>query len=70
MWSLKTNKNKKTNQPANTKIKFTDTEKRLVIDRGGGWGKGNIGKGSQKEQTPTYKINELWGCNVQHGNYN
>lgn len=28
---------------------------------------GEIGEGGQKLPTSSYKINKLWGCNVQHG---
>lgn len=28
-----------------------------------------MGEGGQKVQTSNYKINQLWGCNGQHGNY-
>lgn len=30
-------------------------------------GIGKIGKGGQKVQTSSYKINESWGCNIQRG---
>ena len=30
---------------------------------------GKTGKGSQKVQTSSYRINKSWGCNVQHGDY-
>ena len=43
-------------------------ENRLVVARGGAWGMDfEMGKRSQKVQTSSYKINESWGCNVQHG---
>ena len=32
-------------------------------------GSTEMGEGSQKAQTSSYKINKSWGCNVQHGNY-
>ena len=35
-------------------------------------GRGNgheMGEGGQKLQTSSYKINKLWGCNVQHDGY-
>ena len=51
--------------------KQTKTE---LIDReqtGGcqGWGVDKMGEGCQKVQTSCYKINKLWGCNVQHSDY-
>ena len=39
-----------------------DTENRLVVARGWGWG-------GQKIQTCSYKINKTWECNVCHGDY-
>ena len=43
---------------------FIETENKLVVV----WGEGFVGgRGSQKEQTSSYKINKSWGCNVQHG---
>ena len=30
---------------------------------------GELGEGGQKVQTSTYKINKLWGCNVQYADY-
>ena len=30
----------------------------------------NGGKGGQKVQTSSYKINKYWGCNVQYDEYN
>ena len=32
------------------------------------WGVAEMGEGSQKVQTSSYKINKSWECNVQHGN--
>ena len=40
-----------------------------MIARGKAWGMGKMGEGVQKVQTSSYKINESWGCNVQHGDY-
>ena len=37
--------------------------------RGGGLGVDKMGKGHQKELISSYKINESWGYNVQHGDY-
>ena len=34
---------------------------------GGEWVVGKMGKGGQKVQTSSCKINTSWGCNVQHG---
>lgn len=28
-----------------------------------------MGKGGQKVQTPSYKINKAWGHNTQHGDH-
>ena len=38
------------------------TENRLVDAKGGGWGMSKMGKGSQKVQTSSYKINMSWRC--------
>ena len=46
-----------------------DTENRLVITRGEGWGAGEMHEGGQKVQTSSYNINTFWGCNVQHTDY-
>lgn len=40
------------------KTELTDTENRLVSE------------GSQKVQTPSYKLTKSQECNIQHGNYN
>ena len=37
--------------------------------RGRGVGGGQMGEGGQKIQTPSYTVNESWGCDVQHGDY-
>lgn len=39
--------------------------------RVGGWrcGVGIMGEGSQKVHTSSYKMNESWGCNIQHGDH-
>ena len=29
-----------------------------------------MGEGGEKVQIPNYKINKLWGCKVQHSDYN
>ena len=49
-----------------TKTKFVDTENRPVVARGKEWGVGEMGVEGQKIQTYSYKINQSWGCNVQH----
>ncbi|MPX07483.1 hypothetical protein C0133_08915, partial [Moraxella catarrhalis] len=54
MWNLK-------------KTKLTDTENRCMVARGRGVGE--MGKGSQKVQTSSDKINKSWGCNAQHGSH-
>ena len=52
------------------KIKFTDTENRLMFARGREWGGvGEIDEGGQKVHTSSYKRNESRGCNIQHGDY-
>lgn len=38
------------------KSQLIDTENRLVVARGGGWEVGEIGEGSQKIQTSSYKV--------------
>ena len=48
------------------KIELIDTEYRLVVARGRGWGvKGEMDEGSQTIQTSSCKINKSWWCNVQ-----
>ena len=32
-------------------------------------GVGKMDKGRQKIKTSSYKVNQFWGCNVQHGDY-
>ena len=56
MWSLK--------KPELIKI-----ENRLVVTRDEGFGVEGMIEGDQKVQTPGYKINNFWGCTVQHGDY-
>ena len=51
------------------KNKLIDTEHRSVVAKGGRWGLGEMGEGSQKVYTSSYKINKSWGCNIQHDNY-
>ena len=58
MWNLKQNK-----------TKLIDTQKRLVVFRGGEQSMGKMGDRGQKVQISSYKISKLWGCNVQHGDY-
>ena len=36
-----------------------DTENRLVVARGRGWG----------VQNSSYEVNTSWGCHIQHGEY-
>ena len=61
MWNLK--------PKPKTKSKLIDTENKSVVARGGDSDMGKMGKGSQKVQTSSYKINKSWGCNVQCGDY-
>ena len=44
------------------------TDSRLVVARSEGQG-GKMGEGVQRVQTSTYKMNKLWGCNLQLGDY-
>ena len=37
--------------------------------RGRDWRVGEMGAGDQTAQTSSYKLNKLWGCNLQHGEY-
>ena len=49
-----------------------DLENRLAIARGrlaGEGGRHKKNEGGQKVPTSSYKINKLWGCNIQHGDY-
>ena len=57
MWCLKERKH--------TQKEFTDTENRLMGCQR--W-EMEVGKGGQKIQTSSYKVNKSRGCNVQHGN--
>ena len=52
-----------------TTTKLIDTENRLVVARSEGKRVGEIGEGGQNPHNSSYKINKLWGCNVQHGDY-
>ena len=49
------------------KSEFTETESRLVVasDKG----VGEMGEGSQRIQTSSYKMNKFWRANVQHDDY-
>ena len=63
--------------PPPHQAKFIDSEKRLVVSRGGeGQQEREIvkrtvqmGEGDQKVQTFCCEINNSWGCNLQYGNY-
>ena len=46
----------------------SDTENRLLPGRIM-VGKSEVDEGGQKVQTSSYKINESWGWNVKHGEY-
>ena len=59
MWNL--------NKQTNKKVKFIDTQNRLVVAGSGGWRLGEMGEEGQRVPTCSYKINKSWGCNVQHG---
>ena len=51
-------------------IQLIKTEGRLVVARG--WGRGGVGKtgeGGERVQASSYKINKLWGSNIQPGDY-
>lgn len=63
MWNLK-----KQNKPTRPNEKQTYTENKWVVARvEGGWGRNEMGEGDQEVQTPRYKINKPWGCNILHG---
>ena len=51
------------------KTELIETENRLVVARGGGWGLGEKGEGGQRVHTSSYKINRFWEYNVLHGDY-
>ena len=57
-------KNKWTNKP-----ELIDTENRLVVAKGRREGCGWNGWRESKVQISSYKINQTWGCNVQHGDH-
>ena len=42
-------------------------ENQFVVAKGRHVEVGAMGKGNQKVQTSSYKINKSWGCNAQHG---
>ena len=42
-----------------------DTKNRLVVARGGGGGRAETGEGSLNVETPNYKVNKSWECNLQ-----
>ena len=46
-----------------------DTENRLVVVRGWGWGGQNAWRWSKDTNIFSYKINMIWECNVCHGDY-
>ena len=52
---------------ASKKVKLTETESRMVVVRG--WREERWGGVGQSLQTSSYKMNELWGSDVQHGDY-
>ena len=58
--------NLKKKKQTNRKSKLMDTEKRLVVHRGSGWGVSEMGEGSQKVQTSSYKINKSWRRNITY----
>ena len=49
------------------KAKLTEREKRMVVARG--WVVVKLGEGGQKIQTSSYKVNEFWGFDIQHGDH-
>lgn len=51
------------------KLELVDTENILVVDRGGGWQVDEMWVGYQNIKTSRYKMNNSWGCNVQHSDY-
>ena len=55
MWNLKTNK--QTNkQTKNKNTEVTETENRLVVNRGRGWRMGEMGKGGQSYKLPVTRL--------------
>ena len=54
MWNLKKKKSQKQR-----------IDKQLPEEAGAG----EMGEGDQRVQTSSFKLNEFWGCNVQHGDY-
>ena len=53
------------------KKKHNDIKNSLMVARGlPGLKVGEMGEGSQKAQTSSYKISKSWGYNVQCGEYN
>ena len=53
----------------NLKTKLIKTDNRLVVARHRGKGEGEINEGDWKVQTSSYKIDKVWGCNIQHDGY-
>jgi len=56
-----------TNKGNLQKTGLIDTENRLVVATSWGREVGEMGKGSQKTQTSSYKTSKSWGYNVKHG---
>lgn len=48
----------------NPKLNVIDTENRLLVASGRGWGMGKTGKVGKNVYTSSYKKNKFWGCNV------
>ena len=42
-----------------------EIERRMVVARS--WGVGEMSDDDQRVQIASYKMNEFWRCNVQHG---
>ena len=49
------------------KVRLKDPESRMMI--AGGWRLGEMGTCGQRAETSSYKMNQIWGSNVQHGDY-
>lgn len=58
------------NQKKPTKKQKTHRyREQTVVARGWGLGRKEMGEGNQKVQNFSYKINNSWGCNIQHRHY-
>lgn len=67
MISLKCEIFKKMKQQNNKKTELTETENRLVVDRGRGWGMGEMEEDGERVQTSRCKITKSWEGSVLPG---